>query len=297
MQPCLIGRHVVRLASVTSTNDVAFELAERGASEGTVVLADVQTRGRGRQGRPWHAAPHSSVLLSTILRPGASCQRTTLLSAMAAVAAYETVAAQSGLETMIKWPNDIHILGRKVSGILIEQRREVCVIGIGINVNQTEKELQAAELPEAISLRTACFREFSTEAVATDVMQHLDSAYGELLHAGHERLLEKWIAATRLEGAQVKIRHPGGEAVGRVLAMDFDELRLVPLPVREFSCSPCPLPAKRGDRGERARRLPAKRGQRRMERETPRVETALEGAAASPVAFNLSHVQAIQRLV
>jgi BirA family biotin operon repressor/biotin-[acetyl-CoA-carboxylase] ligase len=222
----LIGRQVIRFESVTSTNDVAFELAEAGALEGTVILAGVQTRGRGRQGRPWHAAPDTSVLLSAILRPSPSCQKTTLLTALAAVAAYETIASWSSLDTLIKWPNDIYLLGRKVAGILIEQRRGVCVIGIGINANQTAEELDAALLPDAISLRAACSREFSTEAVAMDLVRHLDSSYREVLQGGHERVLEKWIAATRLVGLQVRMRHSGGEAIGRLVAIDFDELRL-----------------------------------------------------------------------
>jgi BirA family biotin operon repressor/biotin-[acetyl-CoA-carboxylase] ligase len=244
----LIGRHVVRLESVTSTNDVAFELAERGALEGTVVMAGVQTRGRGRQGRPWHAAPHTSVLLSALLRPSPSCQKTTLLTALAAVAAYETIASRSGLDALIKWPNDVYLLGRKVAGILIEQRRGVCVIGIGINVNQTAEELKSAELPEAISLRAACSREFSTESVAADLVEHLDMAYDEICHGGHNRVLQKWVTAMRLADSQVKVRYAGGEAVGRLAAIDCDELRL-------------------------------------------------EGAADSRVAFNLSHVQAIERLI
>jgi BirA family biotin operon repressor/biotin-[acetyl-CoA-carboxylase] ligase len=226
MAPRLIGRHVVRLDSVTSTNDVAFELAEAGALEGTVVLAGVQTRGRGRQGRPWHAAPGRSVLLSAILRPSPSCQKTTMLTALAAVAAYESITSNSGLETLIKWPNDVYLLGRKVSGILIEQRRAVCVIGIGINVNQTAVELHAAELPDAISLRAACSREFSIESVAMNLLRQLDSRYDEILQGGHDGVLEKWVAAMRLPGSKVKIRHPGGETIGRLVAIDFDELRL-----------------------------------------------------------------------
>ncbi len=247
MQPCLIGRQVIRFESVTSTNDVAFELAEAGACEGTVVLAGTQTRGRGRHGRPWRAAPNTSVLLSAILRPAQSCQKTTVLTATAAVSAYETIRSCSGLETVIKWPNDVYLLGCKVSGILIEQRRGTCVIGIGINVNQTAKELYAAELPEAISLRAACSREFSTEAVAMDLVRQLDLAYDEVVQGGHDRVLQKWVTAMRLRGAQVRIRHPAGESMGRLIAIDFDELRL---------------------------------------------DVAVEG----PIALNLNHVQAIQRL-
>jgi BirA family transcriptional regulator, biotin operon repressor / biotin---[acetyl-CoA-carboxylase] ligase len=226
MQSRLIGRHVVRLESVSSTNDVAFELAERGALEGTVVLADVQTRGRGRRERTWHAAPHTSVLLSTILRPVPSCQKPRLLTALAAVAAYETIASHSGLEALIKWPNDVYLLGRKVCGILIEQRRQVFVVGIGINVNQTADELQAAALPKAISLRAACDREFSTEAVAADLMQNLDRRHNDVLNGHHSQVLEKWATAMRIHGSQVKVDHPDGEAVGRVVSIDFDELRL-----------------------------------------------------------------------
>lgn len=132
------------LVEVTSTNDEARRMAEAGAPEGTVVWADHQSEGRGRHGRAWFSSPGEDVLLSVVLRPRALPDRLGIVTMMGAVAVAESILAASGLESRIKWPNDVLIGGRKVSGMLLESAQDgrlgtpprFVVLGIGINVNQ-----------------------------------------------------------------------------------------------------------------------------------------------------------------
>src|SRR5262245_19737123 len=117
-----LGCRVWSFPVVASTNTLALALADDVRNDGLVLLAQEQTTGRGQHGRTWAAPPGSSVLLSVLLFPPPSLRRTALLTAWAAVSVCETIGAAAGLEAAIKWPNDVLVQGRKVCGILIEQR-------------------------------------------------------------------------------------------------------------------------------------------------------------------------------
>jgi BirA family biotin operon repressor/biotin-[acetyl-CoA-carboxylase] ligase len=138
---------------VGSTNTVAREMAEAGAPNGTVVTADEQTAGRGRQGRTWTAAPGSALLFSAIVRPLA--KRHPLLPLAVPLAVCETAERlRRGIECKVKWPNDIHLDGRKLAGILIEARpqEEWAVLGIGLNLTIAENEFPEELRDRATSL-------------------------------------------------------------------------------------------------------------------------------------------------
>jgi BirA family biotin operon repressor/biotin-[acetyl-CoA-carboxylase] ligase len=141
-----LGRPRVHLRETDSTNLVARDLAARGAPHGTLVSADQQTAGRGRQGRAWSAQPGASLLCSWVIR-GAGGTRS-LLSLAAGVA----VADLAGDQALVKWPNDVLIEGRKLAGILVEGRPQEhwAVLGIGINV-----ALRIDQLPEELRDRAA----------------------------------------------------------------------------------------------------------------------------------------------
>lgn len=127
-----------RFESVGSTNDVAIEMAKAGAPEGTVILAKSQSKGRGRRGRSWFDKPGESVLMTAILRPDLPLNRYSELAFTAAVAVAETIEAECGLNPQLKWPNDVLLRDKKVSGTLIESAGGAAIIGIGVNVKQTE---------------------------------------------------------------------------------------------------------------------------------------------------------------
>ncbi len=146
------GWRVLHERSVISTNDLAREAARRGWPDRSVFVADYQTAGRGRHGRPWTSPPRSGLLLSVLLRPRETAPHA--FTMLASVAVAEAVERLLALDPAIKWPNDVVIQDRKVAGVLAEATDDgaerVVVVGIGINVNVDAATL--AELPSATSL-------------------------------------------------------------------------------------------------------------------------------------------------
>ncbi|MBN1661077.1 MAG: biotin--[acetyl-CoA-carboxylase] ligase [Anaerolineae bacterium] len=155
-----IGRSLAYLPEVTSTNDVARHLAVAGAADGTVVIADHQTAGRGRLERPWVAPPGSSLLLSLVLRPPLAPHQAQRLTMACGLAVLDAVKGATGLELSLKWPNDVLAGENKVAGILTELdlrpgspcRIDYAIVGIGINVNLAAGELPAELIVPAASL-------------------------------------------------------------------------------------------------------------------------------------------------
>src|SRR5689334_8497784 len=146
-----LGCAILRLQSLPSTNDLARQLAEQGAAEGVVVLAREQTRGRGRQGRTWVSTAGQGLYLSVILRPPLEPAKAMIITLAAAVAVAETLSTDYAVAVDIKWPNDVHARGRKISGILIESAIEksklsYAILGVGVNLGQRDF---AGELREA----------------------------------------------------------------------------------------------------------------------------------------------------
>lgn len=140
----MIGRTRWRFAHVDSTQNVALQLAERGADHGTVVRADYQSAGRGRQGRSWEATPGSSLMFSVILRSSRRLHELGSISILVAEALADSLRELTSDPVQIKWPNDVMIAGRKVSGILLQTRSApfpVAVLGIGINVDTPQSAL------------------------------------------------------------------------------------------------------------------------------------------------------------
>ncbi len=165
-----VGQRVIYYPSLTSTMDVARQEARQGAVEGTVVLADKQTSGRGRLQRVW-LSPGGSIALSIILHPGpAQLPSLIMLASLAVVRSIEIVTS---LKSQIKWPNDVLINGRKVSGILIESgvqgnKVNYTVIGIGINVN-----LRLAGFPEIRPIATSLSDELGSDVSRLRVIRCL----------------------------------------------------------------------------------------------------------------------------
>ena len=197
------GAKLVRLEETTSTNDVAKQYAADGAEEGIVVVAKVQTKGRGRQGRVWIAAPGQSLLLSVVLRPPWDDSTTAWLGVLAGVAVAET-ARELGLQGVaLKWPNDVLVHGRKLAGVLVEPRIsggriEFSVIGVGMNVLQEETDWP----PELRGQATSFAREgvnVSVDAVQQALLKRLHLAYVTVLSAGLDPVMSSWRSWTGSE--------------------------------------------------------------------------------------------------
>jgi BirA family transcriptional regulator, biotin operon repressor / biotin---[acetyl-CoA-carboxylase] ligase len=193
----MIGSPRVHHRLTDSTNERAKQLAAAGAPHGTLVTADEQTAGRGRQGRVWTAPPGSAVLMSVVLR-----ELDERLPLTAAVAVCDALP----VEAAVKWPNDVWIAGRKVAGILVEGRPQEgwAVLGVGLNVTTERFPAELADI--ATSLRLAGLTS-SPERVLRDLLSSLDTWLG----APPARVLEAWRERDALKGERV--RWAAGEGV------------------------------------------------------------------------------------
>ncbi len=217
------GRHPVCLPTTGSTNDVARDMAANGAPEGTLVLAETQTAGRGRLARRWLAAPGTCLLMSLLLRPPIPPAAAFGLTILAGIATARAVQRLSGLPCRLKWPNDVQVNGRKLAGILCEMsasddRLDWAVLGIGLNVN-----LDPAAYPEiaatATSLSHALGRPLPRLPLLAALLEELEADYGRFLAEGLAPLRAEWRDKLVTLGQQVSFE--GGLYEGR--AEDVDE--------------------------------------------------------------------------
>ena len=179
LKGCRIGNEIVVVDEARSTNDLAWEAAERGALEGFAVFAERQTAGRGQYGRRWESAPYLGLWLSLLLRPAMTLRESSQLTAQLADVVAKTIMEETGCAATIKPPNDIYIAGRKVAGILVEGRTGndgsyVAVAGIGINVNQSSDDFPEELRSTAGSLATASGRKIDRIKLAIALLRNLE---------------------------------------------------------------------------------------------------------------------------
>jgi BirA family biotin operon repressor/biotin-[acetyl-CoA-carboxylase] ligase len=180
--PLLRGRFGRPYEHVASTPSTQL-LVSADAPEGTLVVAEEQTAGRGRLGRRWLAPAGTSLLCSLQLRPAVPSERLPELTGVASRACAEAIAALTGLEPELKFPNDVLVGGRKVAGILAEAREERVVLGVGVNVNVTAKELpRDVDLP-ATSLLVETGGEVDRAALLVELLERLERRYDEWVSA------------------------------------------------------------------------------------------------------------------
>jgi BirA family biotin operon repressor/biotin-[acetyl-CoA-carboxylase] ligase len=180
--PLLRGRFGRPYEHVASTPSTQLLLPPE-APEGAVVTADEQTAGRGRLGRRWLAPAGTSLLCSLQLRPDVPGERLPELTGVAAHAVAEAVTALSGLETELKFPNDVLVDGRKLAGVLAEAREGRVVLGIGINVNVADEELPLEVDRPATSLLAETGRELDRAELLAEVLDRLERRYDAWLSA------------------------------------------------------------------------------------------------------------------
>lgn len=208
---------VTALEVTDSTQSEVKRLAAAGAPEGTVVSARHQRAGRGRRGHEWWDAPGESLLFSVLLRPGGPPAGVPQLSLVAGLAVAEALAESAAVPVRIRWPNDLLVEGRKVSGILAEAvsdggaRLDHVILGIGINLDQTAfpAPLQA----RATSLRLATGRAPAREPLLAAVLDQLGHRYTEWRTGGFAALRAAWLGRSTLPGQPVRLPD-GGEGTG-----------------------------------------------------------------------------------
>jgi BirA family biotin operon repressor/biotin-[acetyl-CoA-carboxylase] ligase len=211
---------------LTSTNTVAGNMAAAGAPTGTIVAGAFQTAGSGRFRRAWISPPGRSLLMSLILRPRVGARFVSQLSLLCGVALAETIRETTSREAGVKWPNDVLMRGRKVSGILAQAglRGDAVshvVLGIGLNVNQTEDELP----PDCRDISTSLRIETGRRVSRAMVLRRFVSRWGELFDVfsreGYPYLREKWIENNVTLGRDITIRGADGPICGK--AVDISE--------------------------------------------------------------------------
>jgi BirA family biotin operon repressor/biotin-[acetyl-CoA-carboxylase] ligase len=216
-----VGRRVLLFDELTSTNDVAH-----AAKPGDVIVADHQTAGRGQYARTWTARPGSSLLFSVVLDPPPELRRPVVLTAWAAVGVAAAIHRLTGVQAQIKWPNDLLLGGKKVCGILIEQR-SCTVVGIGLNGNQSAADFTAAGLPDATSLSLSSGLVIDRNTALSAVLRQLDDLYDQLLSGNWASLEAEWKCRLGLIGRPVVAELSDGRSVsGRLHEMSFEEIEL-----------------------------------------------------------------------
>lgn len=220
----LIGRSVVYYSSIGSTNEVLKELAHQGAPEGTLVIADEQTAGKGRLGRKWLAPPGTSLLLSLLFRPNITPHQASRLTMICSLAIADAIEGLTGLSVGLKWPNDVFIRGKKAGGILTEsgtmgQHLDYVVVGMGLNVN-----LDLSALPELRDMATSLSQELGREVprlgLLWTILEGIEARYKSLRSGQSPH--EEWAARLVNLGREVQVTTPGEVLAGWAEGVDAD---------------------------------------------------------------------------
>jgi BirA family biotin operon repressor/biotin-[acetyl-CoA-carboxylase] ligase len=230
------GERIHWLRTASSTNDIAAHLADLGAEEGTVVVAEAQTAGRGRLGRVWFSPPGAGLYLSIVLRPLPVAQvsvargfspvhaPSALLTLAAGVALAEGVRASTGLPAEIKWPNDLLVGKRKLAGILAEAAAQggalhFVVLGCGVNLRPAAYPPDLAE--RATSIEAELDRPADRALILAEILAALAARYADLQQGRFDAILSAWRErAPSLRGSPVEWDSPRGVQRGR--AEDID---------------------------------------------------------------------------
>ena len=221
----ILGKNLYYKKQVDSTNTWARELANAGVPEGTLVLAESQSAGRGRQGRQW-CSPGGGIWLSLILRPQIPLQQVQMMTLLTAVVLRETIEAVLGLSAEIKWPNDLQYKGKKFAGILTEIAADkdslrFLLVGVGINANVKIESLPADLHRQATSLCLETGAKVDSKELILQFIQRYEQEYLRAQREGFADILRRWRQYTVTLGREVTIHCNGCSIKGK--ALDINE--------------------------------------------------------------------------
>lgn len=218
------GKNVIYYDETDSTNNRAKEAGNNKEPHGTLFVADMQMAGKGRRGRVWKSPSGSSIYMTILLYPDIPPVKAPQLTLIMAIAVAEGIREVTGLETKIKWPNDIVVNGKKICGILTEMSTEIdyinhVVIGIGINVNMESFPEDIAKT--ATSLRIEAGKEFRRFELIVAIMEHFEKAYEAVCEAGNlEPIMEDYNRLLVNCGRRVRVLEPEHEYDALALGID-----------------------------------------------------------------------------
>jgi BirA family transcriptional regulator, biotin operon repressor / biotin---[acetyl-CoA-carboxylase] ligase len=222
-----IGGRIHFFPILDSTNIMAHNLALDGAPEGDVVIADAQSKGRGRLKRTWQSPPGRNLYLSLILKPSLDPSKAPQITLMAGLAVAELLSPYCPGQVAIKWPNDILILGKKICGILTEMKSsadgvEFVVLGIGINVNMVREEFDDILQDTATSLKIETGATFDRLTIAGNLFELIEKWYRVLLHDGFKGMRDRFLFYTDMMGKQIRVVFKNDIRTGEAVGMDDD---------------------------------------------------------------------------
>jgi len=222
-----IGERLLFFRTIDSTNTKAGELAQKGEPEGTVVIADAQTRGRGRLERTWQSPPGRNLYLSIILRPHLSAAEAPQLTLMAGVAVAEALETYVPGQVSVKWPNDVLLGKRKICGILTEMTAtprgvDVVVVGVGVNVNMVREDFEPSLRETATSLRMETGQTMDRLSVAGRLFESMETWYRAFQRDGFPAVRDPFLRYSRIVGQAIRVVFREDTQTGVVEDIDRD---------------------------------------------------------------------------
>jgi len=220
-------KNIIYLKETDSTNTRAKELAAQGAPEGTLIIAEKQTKGRGRRGRNWFSPPGGGIYFSLILRPTISPTETPRITLMTAVVLAETLISLMKLKLRIKWPNDILVNGKKLAGILTEISTEMdavnyIVVGLGMNVNTRFENFPSEIKKNATSILIETGEQFPRVRLIQHYLKLYEQYYDMFKKNNFEPIMKRWKELADIIGKQIKVDVVGKTHIGKVIDVDND---------------------------------------------------------------------------
>lgn len=228
------GKNVVYYDEIDSTNNRAKEAGEKGDAHGTLFVADMQVAGKGRRGRVWKSPSGSSIYMTILLYPEVAPIKAPQLTLVMAIAVAEGIQKVTGLETKIKWPNDIVVNGKKICGILTEMSTEIdyinhVVIGVGINVNQDTfpEDIRST----ATSLKIELGKKVKRSELIAAVMESFETCYETFMKTEDlSGLQELYNSMLVNRDREVKVLEPGNEYKAHALGINQTGELIVRMP-------------------------------------------------------------------
>ncbi|PIR17468.1 MAG: biotin--[acetyl-CoA-carboxylase] ligase [Deltaproteobacteria bacterium CG11_big_fil_rev_8_21_14_0_20_49_13] len=217
----MIGSKIHHYKEIVSTNDIAFGLAKNGAAHGEVVVAETQTKGRGRMGRLWESPAGRSICMSVILRPDSSVE-TSPLTLVVGIAVADALKNFTKGELKVKWPNDIWLNGKKLCGILAEKGDGAIVVGIGVNVNSEKSDLSPEVSGIATSLKEEEGKAFDPEAVLKNICEELDNYYNVFVADGFDPFVALYNSWSLINDKEVSVTFNNEVTKGVAIGIDTD---------------------------------------------------------------------------
>lgn len=218
-----LAQEIHHFETVSSTQTIAHTMAQEGAPHGTIVVADEQTKGRGRLNRSWYSSSENGIWMSLVLRPSIEPFRAPQLTLMTATVLVEVIKEFTSLDPRIKWPNDIMINGKKISGILTELQAEqdqiqYVILGIGINVNQTDFPEEIKGI--ASSLKQESGQQMNRVSIAQRFFEKFEQAFQTYIELGFKEFKNKWEQSGYRLGEFAYIDSGRNQIEGKLVGID-----------------------------------------------------------------------------